>query len=318
MGDANGIKKSMINDKRNEQVMKKIVALTMMLVMAVLLLSGCAPSEEKQAKEILAEYFKQREAKLYIDDYEKTGVIEKASVDNKEVMIVNDGVNKNKLYVFEPTINKKNNPVFIVDVRGQEVYQKVLTSREGGVPVYVKVSPLLKEDLVDSAFAKIETETTTELKEEVTKQLEMAKTELYDSAGTSTGNTGASSSSGTSDQTGMSQSESGTSSGSGAGTSSGTSSGSGSSSGSTTQPGSGGTTDPGTSDEDIPTSTLEFYKSLSPGMKIVLVKLDTDKPENYKITYADVTLTYNADFSAYIGDVPTSVAENLDPVKTKR
>ncbi len=304
--------------------MKKLIALTMMLAMAVLLISGCSPSDEKQAQEILAEYFKQREAKLYIDDYEKTGVIEKASIENKEVIIVNDGVNKNKLYLFEPTANKKTNPVFIVDVPGQEVYQKVLASREGGVPVYVKVSPLLKEDLVDSAFAKIETETTTELKEEVTRQLETAKTELYDTAtGTSTGNAGASASSVTSDQTGTSQSGSGTSSGSGASTGSGTSSGSGSSSGSTTQPGSGGTadpgtTDPGTSDEDIPASTVEFYQSLMPGSKVVLVKMNTDKPEDYKVTYADETLTYSADFGAYYGDVPMSVAENLEPVTTRR
>lgn len=289
--------------------MKKISGLTMMLFIVVLLLSGCSPSEDKQAKEILADYFLQREAKLYIDDYQKTGVVETKSIENKELIIVNDGDTKNKLYLFEPTTEKKTNPVFLVDVAKKEVFQKILTTKQAGVPVYVKVSPLLTEDLVDTAFAKIETETTTDLKEEVTKQLETAKTELYDTASSS----GTTSSSGTSDQSGSSQSGSGTNSGSGASSGSGT----------TTDPGSGGTTDPGTtdpgsSDNEMPAATLEFYKSLSPGMKIALVKLDTDKPENYKVTYAGETLTYKADFGAYVGDVPQTAAENLEPVTTKR
>ena len=79
----------------------------MMLFIVVLLLSGCSPSEDKQAKEILADYFLQREAKLYIDDYQKTGVVETKSIENKELIIVNDGDTKNKLYLFEPTTEKK-------------------------------------------------------------------------------------------------------------------------------------------------------------------------------------------------------------------
>lgn len=59
---------------KDEKTMKKISGLAMIMVVSLLLLSGCAPSEDKQAKEILAEYFQQREAKLYIDDYEKPGL----------------------------------------------------------------------------------------------------------------------------------------------------------------------------------------------------------------------------------------------------
>ncbi len=280
--------------------MKKISGLAMIMVVSLLLLSGCAPSEDKQAKEILAEYFQQREAKLYIDDYEKTGVVEAKAIENNEILIVNDGANKNTLYVFEPTNEKKTNPGFLVDVANKEVFQKILNTRQAGVPVYVKVSPLLNEEVVDSAFTKIETETTPELKDELTEQLETAKTELYGNSTATDENSGTTASSATA---------------SGSGTSSGT----GSASGTTTQPGSGSSiTTPPTTDDEIPTATVEFYQSLIPGSKVVLVKMNTDKPEDYKVTYADETLTYSADFGAYYGDVPMSVAENLEPVTTRR
>lgn len=298
--------------------MKKKYGIAIILLMGILLLSGCAPSEDKQAKEVLAEYFKIREHKLYIDDYQQNGVIETKSIENKELILVSDAASKNKLYVFEPTKNKKTNPVFLVDIANKEIFQKFVSTLQGGVPIYVKVSPLLEEDIVDAAFAKIETETTPELKETVTQQLESAKTELYDQPATQGSSSGTAPSTGGATQSASNQSGSTSQSGSNTASGSNTSSGSGSSSGTPTDPGSGGTTDPGTSDQPLPTATVEFYKSLSPGMKIALVKLATDQPENYKVTYADVTLTYNGEFSAYIGDVPTATAENLQPTTTRR
>lgn len=84
------------------------------------------------------------------------------------------------------------------------MFQKILNTRQAGVPVYVKVSPLLNEEVVDSAFTKIETETTPELKDELTEQLETAKTELYGNSTATDENSGTTASSATASGSGTS------------------------------------------------------------------------------------------------------------------
>jgi hypothetical protein len=297
--------------------MKRKYSIAIFLLMGVLLLTACGNSEEKQAKEVLSSYFSDQGLSFNIDEYENTGMIETASIDNNELILISDGNLENDLYVFEPTENKKTNPVFLVDLPAKSVYMKILTTQQNGTPVYAKVSPLVEQALLDAAFDEILNSVPADNKETVTAILDAAKTEIYDNSGT--GNTSDSSSSTTGTGSSNGTSDSGTSSGGSSADGNTNGSADNTTGGSTTGGGStaGGTSDSGGSSESTPTATVEFYKSLSPGMKIALVKLDTDVPEKYEVTYDGYTLTYNGEFSAYVGDVPQTSDETLDLVNIR-
>ncbi|WP_286809162.1 hypothetical protein [Acetobacterium sp. MES1] len=69
---------------------------------------------------------------------------------------------------------------------------------------------------------------------------------------------------------------------------------------------------------DLPKATTSFYTSLTPGMKIVLVTLDTTTPENYEVSYDGIALTYDAAFGGFKAEISTTVSETLTPVVTKK
>jgi hypothetical protein len=170
---------------------------------------------------------------------------------------------------------------------------------------------------MDAAFEEILNAVPADNKETVTAILDAAKTEIYDNSETSNDSDNSTSTTGTGSSGGASDSET-SSGGSSAGENT-TGSSDNTTGGTTTGGGStgGGTSDSGGSSESTPTATVEFYKSLSPGMKIALVKLDTDVPEKYEVTYDGYTLTYNGEFSAYVGDVPQTSDETLDLVNIR-
>ena len=60
----------------------------------------------------------------------------------------------------------------------------------------------------------------------------------------------------------------------------------------------------------------QFLNSLTPGMQVVMVKLDTTTPALYQVTYDGTVLTYDAMFSAYKADISASVSKTLTPVVT--
>lgn len=63
----------------------------------------------------------------------------------------------------------------------------------------------------------------------------------------------------------------------------------------------------------LPNSTVKFYQSLVPGNKTVLVTLEGENPQDYKVSYGGVELTFNAELKAFIGDVLTTTPEDLKP-----
>jgi hypothetical protein len=63
---------------------------------------------------------------------------------------------------------------------------------------------------------------------------------------------------------------------------------------------------------DTPT-TVAFYSSLIPGYKTVVVTVEAENPQNFKVSYGGVELTYNAQFNAFTGDISATTAEDLKP-----
>ena len=63
----------------------------------------------------------------------------------------------------------------------------------------------------------------------------------------------------------------------------------------------------------LPNSTVKFYQSLVPGNKTVLITLEGENPQDYKVSYADVELTFNPEFNAFVGEVLSTVPEDLKP-----
>lgn len=66
--------------------------------------------------------------------------------------------------------------------------------------------------------------------------------------------------------------------------------------------------------QSMPNATVQFYPSLLPGKKTVLVKLDTVTPLDYTVSYDGILLTYGTDYAGFKGDVAVDVAETLKPV----
>lgn len=63
----------------------------------------------------------------------------------------------------------------------------------------------------------------------------------------------------------------------------------------------------------LPNSTVKFYQSLVPGNKTVLVTLEAENPQDYKVSYGDVELTFNPEFKAFVGDILSTTPEDLKP-----
>jgi len=63
----------------------------------------------------------------------------------------------------------------------------------------------------------------------------------------------------------------------------------------------------------LPNSTVKFYQSLVPGNKTVLITLEAENPQDYKVSYADVELTFNPEFNAFVGEVLATTPEDLIP-----
>lgn len=63
----------------------------------------------------------------------------------------------------------------------------------------------------------------------------------------------------------------------------------------------------------LPNATVKFYQSLIPGNKTVLITLEGENPQDYKVSYADVELTFNPELKAFVGDVLTTTPEDLIP-----
>jgi hypothetical protein len=66
--------------------------------------------------------------------------------------------------------------------------------------------------------------------------------------------------------------------------------------------------------EEMPAATVAWYSSLTPGMKTVLVTLDTTTPENYAVSYNGTALTYSDVFGGFTAEVSSTVDETLTPV----
>ena len=69
--------------------------------------------------------------------------------------------------------------------------------------------------------------------------------------------------------------------------------------------------------DGLPKATVNFYPSLIPGTKTVLVKLDTKTPLDYTVTYNGIELVYDEVFEGFKADIQTSVSETLTPVVVK-
>ena len=67
----------------------------------------------------------------------------------------------------------------------------------------------------------------------------------------------------------------------------------------------------------LPKATVKFYASLVPGMKTIMVTLDTETPLDYTVTYNGLELTYDESFGSFKAEVSTAVSETLKPVITK-
>jgi len=63
----------------------------------------------------------------------------------------------------------------------------------------------------------------------------------------------------------------------------------------------------------LPNSSVRFLQSLIPGTKMVFVTLETENPQDYKVSYSGVELTYQAEVNGFIGEVEENVPEDLKP-----
>ncbi|OXS25244.1 MAG: hypothetical protein BI182_05805 [Acetobacterium sp. MES1] len=63
----------------------------------------------------------------------------------------------------------------------------------------------------------------------------------------------------------------------------------------------------------LPNSTVKFYQSLVPGSKTVVITLEAENPQDYKVSYGGVELTFNPEFNAFVGDVLATTPEDLKP-----
>lgn len=63
----------------------------------------------------------------------------------------------------------------------------------------------------------------------------------------------------------------------------------------------------------LPNSTINFYQSLVPGNKTVLITIEAENPQDYKVSYGGVELTFNPEFNGFVGDVLATTPEDLIP-----